>query len=75
MNDHTGTGREPLKAWVEALGRADADVAAGRVCDGAAINAELQVSVKRMESGATPAPTRAAAAKSVPRPPVLSRRR
>ena len=42
----------PLPApagWLEALDRAEADVAAGRVVDGAAIHGELAASIRRME--------------------------
>ncbi len=42
----------PLSApvgWLEALDRAEADVAAGRVVDGADIHADLTASIERMK--------------------------
>jgi hypothetical protein len=44
----------PLPAppgWTEALNRAEADVAAGDVVDGAEIHAELAASIERMKRG------------------------
>lgn len=39
----------PPAGWLEALARAEADVAAGRVVDGAAVHAGLAASVERMQ--------------------------
>ena len=45
----------PLTAppeWIAALDRAEADVAAGRVSDGAAVRQRLRDSIKRMQDDA-----------------------
>jgi hypothetical protein len=45
----------PLPApsgWLEALERAEADLAAGRVYDGAAVRQRLRDSIKRMQAEA-----------------------
>jgi hypothetical protein len=36
--------------WIEALDRAEADVAAGRTVDAATIHAKLRVGIERMEA-------------------------
>jgi hypothetical protein len=38
-------------SWIEALDRAEADVAAGRVVDGVEIHADLSASIERMRPG------------------------
>ena len=48
--------RPPPQDWTDALDRAGADVAAGRVVDGAEIHRELAASIKRMLQGKPPAP-------------------
>ena len=57
MTDQPDTTRDPPQALVEALDRAEADVAAGRVSDGVAVRQRLRDSIKRMQAGTT---TRAA---------------
>ena len=39
----------PPVGWLEALDRAEADLASGRVADGAAVHAELTASIERMQ--------------------------
>ena len=63
MTDDINPECKAPKEWVDALARAEADLAAGRVCDGAAMHAELRASIKRMKRGEIPASTRAADAK------------
>ena len=63
MGDQNDTPRDPPQDWVDALDRAEADLAAGRVVDGETIHAELRASIERMERGAASKPTRAAAAR------------
>ncbi len=48
--------RPPPQNWIDALDRAEADVAAGRVVDGAEIHRELAGSIERMRHGAPPTP-------------------
>ena len=48
--------RPSPQEWIDALARAEADVAAGRVVDGAAIHRELAASIERMTDGRPPAP-------------------
>jgi hypothetical protein len=50
--------RSPPQEWIDALDRAKADVAAGRVVDGAEIHRELTASIERMTRGRPPAPSR-----------------
>ena len=47
--------RPPLQDWIDALDRAKADVAAGRVVDGAEIYRELSASIERMKNSSPPA--------------------
>jgi len=55
---------KPLpQKWVEALDRAEADVAAGRVVDGAEIHRDLDASIKHMLQGTNSAPKRPASAR------------
>lgn len=42
----------PPEVWTDALDRADADVAAGRVFDGSAVRQRLRDSAKRMQADA-----------------------
>ncbi len=39
---------EPPRSWIEALDRADADIAAGRVVDGAVIHKMLDDALERL---------------------------
>ena len=59
-NDSTFTvmddTRPPPQDWIDALDRAEADVAAGRVVDGAEIHRELAASIERMRHGRPLAP-------------------
>ena len=57
------TPQAPPQEWIDALDRADADVAAGRVVDGAAIHSELCASIERMTHSTAPEPKRAARAR------------
>jgi hypothetical protein len=50
MHDDPQPPGEPPKAWLEAIDRAEADVAAGRVTDGAAIHARLQASIAKFKA-------------------------
>ena len=43
-------GRPPPQEWIDALARADADVAAGRVVDGAAILERMRATAERLEA-------------------------
>ena len=52
MTENTATKQQPPPAWVEALDRAEADLAAGRVYDSAAVRQRLQDSIKRMQAEA-----------------------
>lgn len=49
MADDTDTIGEPPKQWIDALDQGLADLAAGRVVDGAAIHVELHASIERMK--------------------------
>jgi hypothetical protein len=40
----------PPKSWVDALDRAEEDVAAGRVVDGPEIHRELRAAIERIEA-------------------------
>ena len=62
MTDQTDPERKAPREWVDALAEAEADLAAGRVYDGAIIHAELRASIKRMERRGASAPTKGAAA-------------
>jgi hypothetical protein len=42
----------PPQEWIDALARADADVAAGRLVDGAEIHRDLQAALDRMQDRA-----------------------
>lgn len=55
MTDEVDPERKAPKEWVDALDEAEADLAAGRICDGAIIHAELRASIERMERGEAPA--------------------
>ncbi len=44
--------KAPPPHWIEALDRAEADVAAGRVYDGAAVRQRLRDSIRRMQAEA-----------------------
>ena len=48
MNDHPDTPAPP--AWREALERSRADVAGGRVVDGASVRRRIKESIARMEA-------------------------
>ena len=50
--------RQPPKDWSDALDRAKADVAAGRVVDGAELHRKLEASIGRMTRSTSPAPER-----------------
>jgi hypothetical protein len=52
MNDT----RPPPQNWIDALDRAEADVAAGCVVDGAEMHRKLKASIERMKQGVLPAP-------------------
>ena len=52
MSDETHIEEPPPQIWTDALDRADADVAAGRVYDGSAVRQRLRDSAKRMQSDA-----------------------
>lgn len=54
MADDIDMINEPLKEWINALDQGLADLAAGRVVDGATIHAELRASIERMEQGEHP---------------------
>jgi hypothetical protein len=51
---------EPPRSWIEALDRADADIAAGRVVDGALIHKMLEDALDRLGRRNTPKKPRAA---------------
>lgn len=52
MIDEMHIEKPPPKAWIDALDRADADVAAGRVFEGSAVRQRLRDSAKRMQADA-----------------------
>ena len=58
MTDQADTAREPPTEWINALDRAEADVAVGRVFDGAAVRQRLRDSIARMTTNAARRPAK-----------------
>jgi hypothetical protein len=54
MDDQGDIARGAPRHWVEALDRAEAEVAAGLAVDGAAVRQRLRDSVARMEAAVAP---------------------
>src|ERR1700733_11859486 len=49
MDDDAQPPAAPPKAWMEAIDRAEADIAAGRVTDGPAMHARLPASIVKLK--------------------------